>query len=250
MSKRVKLVVAYDGTAYSGWQVQPNGLTIEEVLNTHLTELLREPIHVIGASRTDAGVHAMGNVAVFDTSARMPAEKISYAMNTRLPADIRIQDSREAPKDFHPRFTRTIKTYEYRICNRTFLNPMERLYSLFYYRPLDVEAMKRAAAYLVGEHDFSSFCTHKPEITNHVREIYSFTVEKSGDLITLRVRGSGFLYNMVRILAGTLIRVGVGMFSPEDIPAILEAKNRDLAGETARPEGLTLMKIEYPDYSF
>lgn len=129
--KRVKLIVAYDGTNYCGWQVQPNGITIESVLNRHLSELLKEEIHVIGASRTDSGVHADGNVAVFDTNARMPAERISYAMNTRLPEDIRIQDSCEVSPDFHPRFQQTIKTYEYRICNRRFPNPIERLYYFF-----------------------------------------------------------------------------------------------------------------------
>ena len=129
--KRVKLIVAYDGTNYNGWQVQPNGITIEGELNHHLSELLKEDIHVTGASRTDAGVHALGNVAVFDTNARMPAEKISYAMNTRLPADIRIQDSCEVSPDFHPRFQKTTKTYEYRILNRKFPDPTKRLYSFF-----------------------------------------------------------------------------------------------------------------------
>lgn len=129
--KRVKLTVAYDGTNYHGWQIQPNGNTIEAELNRHLTELLGEEISVVGASRTDAGVHALGNVAVFDTRARMPADKISYAMNTRLPADIRIQDSCEVAADFHPRFCRTVKTYEYRILNRRFPDPTKRLYSFF-----------------------------------------------------------------------------------------------------------------------
>lgn len=247
MGKRVKLTVAYDGTNYCGWQVQPNGITIESELNRHLSELLQEEIHVIGASRTDAGVHALGNVAVFDTSARMPAEKISYAMNTRLPADIRIQDSCEVPPDFHPRFCDTVKTYEYKVCNRRFPNPCERLYSLFYYWDLDVEKMQQAASCLVGEHDFTSFCTNRPEVPNRVRTIYSLDVEKNGDMITIRVRGNGFLYNMVRIIAGTLLRVGNGMIRPEEIPEILAAKDRKRAGETARPEGLTLVKIEYPE---
>lgn len=176
--KRVKIIVAYDGTNYCGWQVQPNGITIESVLNYHLSELLGEEIHVIGASRTDSGVHADGNVAVFDTSARMPAERISYALNTRLPQDIRIQDSCEVSSDFHPRFQRTVKTYEYRICSRKFPDPCSRLYSLFYYWELDVEQMKKAAAYLVGEHDFTSFCTKKEEVTNCVRTIYSLDIEK------------------------------------------------------------------------
>ena len=142
--KRVKLIVAYDGTNYHGWQTQPNAVTIEEVLNHHLSELLKEEIKVIGASRTDAGVHALGNVAVFDTSARMPADKISYALNTRLPEDIRIQDSCEVPSDFHPRFQKTTKTYEYRILNRRFPDPTRRLNSFFYYYTLDVVKMKEA----------------------------------------------------------------------------------------------------------
>lgn len=243
--KRVKLTVAYDGTNYCGWQVQPNGITIESQLNKHLSELLGEEIHVIGASRTDAGVHAQGNVAVFDTSARMPAEKISYALNTRLPEDIRIQDSREVPPDFHPRFCKTEKTYEYRICNRRFPDPCSRLYSLFYYWDLDEKKMQQAADYLVGTHDFTSFCTNKPEVTDRVRTIYSLDVVREGEMVTIRVRGNGFLYNMVRIIAGTLLRVGSGMIAPEEIPEILEARDRGRAGETARPQGLTLVKIDY-----
>ena len=246
--KRVKIIVAYDGTNYCGWQVQPNGITIESVLNHHLSELLGEEIHVIGASRTDSGVHADGNVAVFDTSARMPAERISYALNTRLPQDIRIQDSCEVPSDFHPRFQRTVKTYEYRICNRKFPDPCSRLYSLFYYWELDVEQMKKAAAYLVGEHDFTSFCTKKEEVTNCVRTIYSLDIEKNGDQIVLRIRGNGFLYNMVRIITGTLLRVGGGLIKPEQIPEILAAQDRSAAAETAPAHGLKLVKIEYPDY--
>ena len=202
---------------------------------------------MIGASRTDAGVHAKGNVAVFDTSARMPAEKISYALNTRLPEDIRIQESCEVAADFHPRFRKTVKTYEYKICNRRFPDPCTRLYSLFYYWDLDTEKMRQAAQYLVGTHDFTSFCTNKPEVTDRVRTIYSLDVLQDGEMITIRVCGNGFLYNMVRIITGTLLRVGSGMIKPEEIPAILDAKDRSRAGETARPHGLTLVKIEYPE---
>lgn len=245
--KRVMLVVAYDGTNYCGWQVQPNGITIESELDRCLTDLLHEPVHVTGASRTDAGVHADGNVAVFDTEARMPAEKFSYALNTRLPADIRIQSSCEVPLDFHPRFCRTVKTYEYRICNRRFPNPCERLYSLFYYWDLDVDKMQQAADYLVGTHDFTSFCTKKTDVTDHVRTIYSLTVTRGGDMITLRITGNGFLYNMVRIITGTLLRVGGGILDPDAIPAILEARDRSQAAETAPPHGLRLVRIEYPD---
>lgn len=243
--KRVKLTVAYDGTNYSGWQIQPNGITIEGMLNLHLSELLQEPIRVIGASRTDAGVHALGNVAVFNTNARMPAEKISFAMNTRLPADIRIQDSCQVEEGFHPRFCNTEKTYEYRIWNHRFADPTKRLYSFFYYYPLDAELMRKGAQYLVGEHDFRSFCTWKPEMENTVRTVRSLEVKQEGCMITLRITGNGFLYNMVRIIAGTLIRVGGGFYPPEYVGEILKARNREMAGETARPEGLTLMEIRY-----
>ena len=145
--KRIGLVVAYDGTNYCGWQTQPNGITVQGVLNDTLSELLGEKIETIGASRTDAGVHAMGNVAVFDTDTRIPGEKISYALNQRLPEDIRIQLSEEVEPDFHPRYCDSEKTYEYRILNRTFRDPTRRLDTYFYHYPLDVEAMQQAATY-------------------------------------------------------------------------------------------------------
>ena len=246
--KRVKLVVAYDGTNYCGWQLQPNGVTIEEVLNRALTELLREPIMVIGASRTDSGVHARGNVAVFDTENRMPADKICFALNQRVPEDIRIQSSEEVPLSWHPRKANCIKTYEYKILNRKIAMPLERLYSHFCYFPLDVEKMRQGAAYLVGEHDFKSFCTVRSQAEETVRTIYSLDVTRDeGDMITIRISGSGFLYNMVRILAGTLIGVGRGLIDPEEIPAMLEAKDRQAAGMTVPPQGLTLVKIDYLD---
>ena len=157
-TKRVRLTVAYDGTNYHGWQIQNNGITIESELNRCLTDLLREPVEVIGASRTDSGVHALGNIAVFDTTSRMPAEKISYALNQRLPEDIRIQKSEQVENDWHPRKCDSRKTYEYRIYRAQFPMPVKRLYSLFTYYELDVNRMQEAAAYLEGEHDFKSFC--------------------------------------------------------------------------------------------
>ena len=245
--RRIMLTVAYDGTNYHGWQIQPNTLTIEQVLDNAINKVTGEKVHVIGASRTDAGVHAKGNVAVFDTQARMPAEKISYALNTRLPEDIRIQDSCEVPSDFHPRFQKTTKTYEYRILNRRFPDPTRRLNSFFYYYPLDVVKMQEASLYLVGEHDFKSFCTEKPEVTNTVRTIYSLNVIKEGDMIIIRVTGNGFLYNMVRIISGTLIEIGYGQYPPERMQKILDAKDRSAAGPTAPAQGLTLMGIQFFD---
>ena len=244
--KRIKLVVAYDGTNYRGWQLQPNGVTIEEMLNRALTDLLREPITVIGASRTDSGVHARGNIAVFDTENRMAPEKICFALNARLPDDIRIQSSQEVPEDWHPRKANCTKTYEYKILNRKIAMPLERLYAHFCYFPLDVERMQEAGNYLVGEHDFKSFCAVGAQVKTTTRTIYSCEVEKDGnDIITIRVTGNGFLYNMVRIIAGTLIRVGGGEMAPDEIPQILGKKDRTAAGPTAPAHGLTMMGIEY-----
>ena len=243
--KRVKLIVAYDGTNYCGWQIQPNGNTIEGELNRALSELLGEKIIVSGASRTDAGVHSCGNVAVFDTIARMPAEKMSYALNQRLPEDIVVQCSKKVPLDFHPRHVKSKKTYEYRILNREFRDPNRRLDTYFYYRHLDVHAMREAAGYLVGEHDFKSFCSIHAQVETTVRRIYALTVDKKEDIITIRITGNGFLYNMVRIIAGTLVDVGLGKIKPEEIPEIIKDGDRKKSGKTLPPSGLFLMKVMY-----
>lgn len=244
--KRVRLTVAYDGTNYHGWQVQNNGITIESELNRCLTDLLREPIEVIGASRTDSGVHALGNIAVFDTTSRMPAEKISYALNQRLPEDIRVQRSEQVADDWHPRKCASRKTYEYRIYRAEFPMPVKRLYSLFTYHELDVNRMQEAAAYLEGEHDFKSFCQTGAQVESTVRTLYSVEVEAQGENdLVIRVCGNGFLYNMVRIIAGTLLEIGQGKKDPMDIFAILEAKDRSAAGPTAPAHGLTLIKYEF-----
>ena len=242
---RVKLVVAYDGTNYAGWQVQPNGITIEEKLNEALSDLLQEPISVTGASRTDAGVHSLGNVAIFDTASRMPADKICYALNQRLPRDIVVQSSCQVADDWHPRYAAGRKTYEYRILNRRMPDPTRRLDTYHYYYALDADRMNEAASYLVGEHDFTSFSSVKAQVKSRVRTIYEARVYRQGDIITISVTGSGFLYNMVRIIAGTLIKVGAGEIEPEAMQAILEGQDRELAGPTAPPHGLTMIGIEY-----
>lgn len=190
--RRIKLIVAYDGTNYCGWQVQPNGITVQEVLNQALSDLFAKKLPASAQAGPTPG-YMLGNVAVFDTDARMPADRIAFALNTRLPADIRIQGSSEVPPDFHPRFTATVKTYEYRILNRTFADPTRRLNSYFWYGPLDVDAMRQAASYLVGMHDFKSFATAKPEVTDTVRTIYETSLEKEDDLIRFRITGNGFL---------------------------------------------------------
>lgn len=245
MSKRVFLRIAYDGTNYCGWQIQDNGITVEEVINRELSRLLNEDIHVIGASRTDSGVHALGNVAVFDTETRIPAEKISFALNQRLPDDIRIQESKEVEADFHPRFCSSIKTYEYKILNRTFPMPTERLYSHFVYMKLDIEKMRKAAEYIVGEHDFKSFCSSHSQVENTVRTVYSIDITKNGDMISIVIRGNGFLYNMVRIIVGTLMKVGLNVYPPQHVKEIIEARDRGQAGQKVAACGLTLVRLEY-----
>ena len=162
--KRFKLTVAYDGTDYCGWQIQPNGITVEEVLNRKLSELTGEKITVIGASRTDSGVHAMGNVAVFDSDTSIPAERIAYALNRNLPEDIVVVKSEEVPLDWHPRYQDTVKTYEYRILNREMPDPIRRRDTFFVSYPLDIGKMQEAAEYLRGRHDFKSFCNIKTDV--------------------------------------------------------------------------------------
>lgn len=243
--KRIMLTVAYDGTNYHGWQVQPNGETIEGVLNRCLSDFLQEKIEVIGASRTDSGVHARCNIAVFDTDTGIPPEKLAYALNARLPQDIKIQGSKEVDGSFHPRHCDSRKTYEYRIYNAPFPMPTARWYHYFTYVPLHVGKMQEAAKYLVGEHDFKSFCSTGSQAENTVRTLYEVKVVQEKEEITIRVSGNGFLYNMVRIIAGTLMEVGKGVWEPEHIGAVLTAKNREAAGPTAPACGLTLVNYEF-----
>lgn len=243
--KRVKLTIAYDGTNYCGWQIQPNGITIEEVINKALQKLTGEPILVIGASRTDSGVHAMGNVAVFDTETTIPPERIAMALNQRLPEDIVIVKSEEVALDFHPRYCDCSKTYEYHIINTRIPIPTKRLTNYFVSYNLNLDHMREAASYLVGEHDFVSFCNVRTDVENTVRTITALDIIEDGNEITIRITGNGFLYNMVRIIVGTLIRVGRGFYTPEKVKEILEAKDRKAAGVTAPAHGLMLMEINY-----
>ena len=277
--KRILLTVAYDGTGYSGFQAQKSGVpTIERELNRALTELTGVETEVSGASRTDAGVHALCNLAVFDTESRIPPEKFANALNVRLPEQICVQNSREVPLDFHPRFCDTVKTYDYVIYNAPFPSPRKKRYTHYSYTPFDVEKMREAAQYLVGEHDFKSFCsihTQAQTTTRTITEIEVIerpceeeqTAERVAAMIppfdmdndsgkdpgparrtvspreiVIRVSGTGFLYNMVRIIAGTLMEAGRGALAPEQIKVILNACDRSKAGPTAPPEGLTLVR--------
>ena len=287
--KRILLTVAYDGTGYSGFQAQKSGVpTIERELNRALTDLTGAETEVSGASRTDAGVHALCNLAVFDTESRIPPEKFANALNVRLPEQICVQDSREVPADFHPRFCDTVKTYDYVIYNARFPSPRRRRYSHYSYTPFDVERMREAAQYLVGEHDFKSFCSIHTQAQTTIRTITGIevierpceeerTAERAAEMppadgengcgtdqesaytvadavsarrtvspreIVIRVSGTGFLYNMVRIIAGTLMEAGRGALDPAQMEVILSACDRSKAGPTAPPEGLTLVRYQ------
>lgn len=243
--KRVLMCVAYDGTNYCGWQVQNNQPTVEGELNKALYDLTGEKIEVVGASRTDAGVHSLASMCIFDTDMRMPAEKYSFALNVRLPEDIRVVWSCEVSADFHPRHMLTEKTYEYHIWNGDFYPPMKRLYTHWENRVLDIEAMNEAAGYLIGEHDFKSFCSVNTQSETTVRNVCDVKVRREGEEVIISVTGNGFLYNMVRIIAGTLMWVGTGARKSEDVKTMLEGCDRSLSGPTAPAKGLLLADFRF-----
>lgn len=239
------LRVSYDGTDFHGWQLQQESRTVESELNRAITEVTGEKTEVIGASRTDAGVHAKGNVAVFDTNSTIPGDKFMYAVNNCLPEDVAVTESLEVCEDFHPRHCDCVKTYEYRIYEAQVNNPLKRRNALRVPYKLDTDKMAEAAKYLVGEHDFKSFCSVHTQAKTTVRTVYEVSVEREKDEILITVKGGGFLYNMVRIIAGTLIEVGRGKIAPERVAQILDSTDRTVAGPTAEPQGLTLARIEY-----
>ena len=316
MKRRIKLTIAYDGTGYKGWQIQnptkekPEGdkPTIQGMLTLGIGNLLRrssgkdpssasgmlsrgegnspedDSIQLIGASRTDSGVHAMGNVAVFDTDSTIPTENFPSAINSFLPEDIRVVKAEEVPAEFNPRFEPHEKVYEYKVDNSPIPSPMGRLYAYNFTYALDIEKMQQAAEYLCGVHDFTSFVNPDSQVFEHggdaVREIYSIEIfsdrgrkspeavelpnvsrqvridanlskvsrkvrEEDASLITFRIRGNGFLYHMIRIIVGTLLQVGNGKREPEDIRNILEAKDRTKAGPTVPAKGLCLVELRY-----
>lgn len=243
---RYLLRVAYDGTGYCGWQTQPRAVTVEGTLKKALDTLFGKDIAVTGASRTDAGVHSQGNVAVFDCDTTIPPEKIKYALNNLLPEDIVVTESVAVAEDFHPRHCDCRKTYIYRILNTPLPDPNRRLNSYFYRGQLDLDAMVRAAEYIVGEHDFRCFMASGSQVEDTVRTVYRLEAERREDMVILTVCGNGFLYNMVRIIAGTLIQVGRGQLLPERLKDIIDSGDRSQAGPTAPAKGLTLQCIEYP----
>ena len=244
---KILLTVAYDGTNYCGWQRQSNGLSVQQVIEERgLPPVLGEPAPVLGASRTDAGVHALGQRACFSAeNLAVPLEKLPMVINNGLPEDIAVVKAEAAPDGFHPIFDAKRKTYEYAVLNAAWPNPKQRLYSEHVRRELDFAAMAEAAGHFIGEHDFSAFRATDGSARTTVRTIYEARLFRDGGLITFRVTGNGFLYNMVRIMAGTLIEVGLGRICAGEVPGIILSRDRTKAGRTAPARGLTLIRVEY-----
>lgn len=244
--QRYKCKIAYDGAGFSGYQIQPGKRTVQSELERALEQLHKgERVKVYASGRTDAGVHAKGQVAHFDSGLSIPEEKWPHALNALLPDDISVLEVVKVSGDFHARFDAAGKEYRYFIYRGQARDPFRRHYAFHYPRELDVEAMREGCSSLAGEHDFTSFCSAKTEIENRVREITQIELIEEEDMLIFRFVGTGFLYNMVRILVGTLLDVGAGVLMPEDISKILAKKDRIAAGKTAPPQGLYLWQVFY-----
>lgn len=245
--RNIKLTIEYDGTAYHGWQSQINAKTVQDIVTDAVSKLTRENSSITGASRTDTGVHAFGQVCNFFTETAIPADKFAFALNTLLPEDITVKKSEEVAPDFHSRFSTKGKKYRYLFYNSVFPSALlrHRAYHIFY--PLDVDAMNRAAAHFIGTHDFVSFSATGGSVKTTVRTITQACVERDNELITFTVMGNGFLYNMVRIIAGTLVEVGQGKMDPDTVPDMITALDRKKAGRTAPAHGLYLVEVYYDD---
>lgn len=243
--RNIKLTIEYDGTAYHGWQSQINAIAVQDTVTDAVNSLTGENCSITGSSRTDTGVHALGQVCNFFTGSAIPSDKFSFALNTLLPDDIVIRKSEEVSSDFHARFSTKGKKYRYLFYNSVFPSALlrHRAYHIFY--PLDVDAMRQAAGHLIGTHDFAAFSASGGSVKTTVRTIAHATIERDGELIEFSVTGNGFLYNMVRIMAGTLVEVGFGKMKPDDIPGIIAGLDRRKAGRTAPAHGLYLVEIYY-----
>jgi tRNA pseudouridine38-40 synthase len=248
MSRRIRLIVSYDGTNYVGWQLQDNGVSVQQRLNETALAITGEEIQLHGSGRTDSGVHARAQVAHFDTNTRMPADKFAIALNMRLPRDIRVLYSEEAPEDFHARFSAKNKTYRYMVQTGLHADVFARHYALHIHTPLDVSRMQACAADALGEHDFQAFMSVGSKLTSTVRTITKSEWVQEGQFLTYEVSANGFLYNMVRILVGTMLEVGSGKLPQDAISRAIKSGLRADAGATAPPQGLFLQRVQYDDF--
>ncbi len=243
--RRVLLTVSYDGTGYSGWQRQENAMSVQQRLEEALVKALKVKTAVTGASRTDAGVHALSQAAHFDTNSTIPDEKFPFVLNNLLPYDIRVTGARPVPLDFHARFSCRGKTYTYRMYNAPHASALYRNLTAHVPVHLNEQVMDAAVKQVIGTHDFKAFAATGGSAKTTVRTITGAAVSRVGELVTLTVSGNAFLYNMVRILAGTLIEIGQGSLDPQVLTEALETGNRLLLGPTAPPQGLELTRVEY-----
>lgn len=241
----IKITLEYDGSRYHGWQKQNNVITIQETVEKAIEKITGEDIKIIGSGRTDAGVHAKAQVANFNTNTSIPIEKLPYAINSQLPKDIVVNSAKIVPETFHAQKSAISKIYTYTIYNAPFPSPLKRHYVYFYPKHLDVEEMKKASKYFIGKHDFASFKSAGSDVKTTVRYIENLEVRANGNLITIKMKADGFLYNMARIIAGTLLDVGLYRKKPEDISYIIKSRDRRLAGKTLPPQGLCLEKVIY-----
>jgi tRNA pseudouridine38-40 synthase len=241
----LKINVAYDGTAYAGWQIQPSEPTVQAVLENAWHEITRERVRMMAAGRTDAGVHALGQVAGVATDSQLSAAELQRGLNAVLPEDVAVVALVEAPDSFHATYEAKRKTYRYQIHNGRTPDVFHRRYVWHYPQPLDAEKMQSAAQGLVGKHDFASFESAGSERPDSVRTLFAVSVARANDRITIEVTGDGFLYNMVRAIVGTLVEVGKGAREPAWVAEVLASRDRRRAGQTAPPQGLFLVSVEY-----
>jgi len=241
----IKITIEYDGSGYCGWQVQPNGLSVQQVIEDAIYKITGEKLRINGSGRTDAGVHAFGQTATFITSSSIPPESFSKALNYHLPGDISIVSSCRAEEGFHARFSAKGKHYKYLIFNRGTRSPFYESRAYRVTRELDINAMKRACEFFVGTHDFAGFMATGSQVEDTVRAINALSIVESGNLIEMDVEGTGFLYNMVRIIAGTLLECGLGKINSADIPDLIRSKKREEAGPTLPAHGLYLVEVFY-----
>ena len=245
--RNIKLTIEYDGKDFNGWQKQPNKLNIQGEIEKAIQNVTGEQVNLIGSGRTDAGVNAFGQVANFKIDSEFPIEKMATAINSQLKKSILVKKAEEVSSDFHSRYNCHSKTYNYIIDNSEQGSAIYRNLSYHVSKKLNIEKMQKAISYFIGEHDFSSFKSSGTSSKSSVRTIYNATVERKNNKITISLTGNGFLYNMVRIISGTLVEVGLNNIEPEEIPKIIEAKNRQMAGKTLPPQGLFLINVEYDE---
>lgn len=243
--RNLLMTIQYDGSAYHGWQVQSNALTVQEVFQNAVEKVFRSRLDIKGCSRTDSGVHANMYCVLLKTDMNIDCLGALRAMNTALPPDIAVIDCYEVPSDFHPRYSCKSKEYVYKIYNGSIRNPFLQKYAFHYRYALDAELMDREAQAFLGKHDFSGFCSSRSDIEDTVRCVKNVSVKREGDMVLFTVEADGFLYNMVRIMVGTLLFVNEGKIKPGELKDVIESKDRSRAGKTAPPQGLYLTRVNY-----